>query len=153
MLLFADAIFWNVGYMIKSGLGHTGDWHFLIEGLEPANLWHIGLAAAGAALYIAAMRMLSRIWPAGDGMRSGTFAVIAFLAAAALSAAGGYFDPRGPQIVFSDALPSSLAAIGLPLVGLRAQTQVKVEQSPLWIATGILSAVLFVAVLGPGIRF
>ncbi|HVU19685.1 MAG TPA: hypothetical protein VHE09_03070, partial [Rhizomicrobium sp.] len=43
-LLFASAIFWNTGYMIKSGLGYTGDWHFLIGGLEPAALWHAGLA-------------------------------------------------------------------------------------------------------------
>jgi len=152
-LLFADAIFWNVGYMIKSGVGYAGDWHFLIEGLEPANIWHIGLALAGVALYIAAMRMLARVWPPGEGMGSGTFAVIAYLAATVLSAAGGYLDPRGAHIVLSDALPSSLAAIGLPLVGMRKGTQVSIMPSPMWIATGAISAIVFVAILGPGVRF
>ncbi|HTT98267.1 MAG TPA: hypothetical protein VMF58_09470 [Rhizomicrobium sp.] len=152
-LLFADAIFWNVAYMIKSGIGHTGDWHFLIEGLEPASIWHIGLAIAGVALYIGAMRMLARIWPAGEEMTSGKVAVIAYLTAAALSAVAGYFDPRGPHIVLSDALPSSLAAIGLPLVGLRKNTQVSVTPSPVWIAMGVACAIFFIAILGPGIRF
>ncbi|MEI9930709.1 MAG: hypothetical protein WDM89_09200 [Rhizomicrobium sp.] len=86
VLLYADAIFWNVGYAIKSGLGYTGDWHFLIEGWEPANGWHIGLAIAGVAGYIAAMRMLGRIWPGGEGISSGRFAVVAYLTAAILSA-------------------------------------------------------------------
>ncbi len=152
VLLFADAMFWNIGYMIKSGIAWAGDWHFLIEGLQPANIWHIGLAVAGFALYIAAMRMLMRVWPAGRGMSSGQFAVTAYLTAAILSAATAYFDPRGPHTILSDALPSSLAAIGLPLVGLRQRTEVGIIPSPAWIAGGAISAFLFVAILGPGIR-
>jgi hypothetical protein len=152
-LLFAFAIFWNVGYMIKSGLGYTGDWHFLIEGLEPASIWHIGLAVAGVALYIGAMRMLTRIWPAGNDLSAPLFAITAYLSAAALSAAAGYFDPRGPHIVLSDALPSSLAAFGFLLVGLRMRSRVAVTTSIPWLSAGLVSAALFVAVLGPGLRF
>jgi len=151
-LLFADAIFWNVGYMIKSGFGHSGDWHFLIEGLEPANAWHIGLGIAGVTLYIVAMRMLARIWPAGEGMGSARFAVTAYLVAVALSAATGYFDPRGPHTILTDALPSSLSAIGLPLVGLRRPERVGVRFSPAWIIAGLIAAGFFVFLLGPGIR-
>jgi hypothetical protein len=152
VLLFADAIFWNVGYLIKSGIAWAGDWHFLIEGLEPANAWHIGLAVAGIALYVLAMRMLVRIWPTGSGMRSAQFALIAYLTAAVLSAAAGYFDPRGPHTILSDALPSSLSAIGLPIVGFRQRVDVSINPSPAWIVTGALSAIVFIAVLGPGIR-
>jgi len=153
VLLFADAIFWNVGYAIKSGLFHTGDWHFLIDGLEPAGIWHVALAAAGLASYIVAMRMLAHVWPGGNGMRSAAFAIVAFLAAAALSAAAGYLDPRGPHTLLTDALPSSLGTIGLPLVGLRQRTDVTVAPSPVWMAIGAISAVAFVAILGPGVRF
>jgi hypothetical protein len=153
VLLFADAMFWNVGYMIKSGLASAGDWHFLIEGLEPANVWHIGLAVAGFALYLAVMRMLARVWPTGSGMSSGQFAAMAYLTAAILSAAAGFFDPRGPHTVLSDALPSSLASVGLPLVGLRQRVGVGITPSPAWIIAGALSALVFVAILGPGLRF
>lgn len=152
VLLFADAMFWNVGYMLKSGIARAGDWHFLIEGLEPANIWHIGLAVAGVALYIVAMRMLVRVWPLGNGMPSGQFGLIAYLIAALLSAAAGFFDPRGPHTILSDALPSSLGAIGLPLVGLRQRAEVTIAPSPAWVASGAISALAFVAILGPGVR-
>ena len=152
VLLFADAMFWNIGYLIKSGIAWTGDWHFLIEGLEPANIWHIGLAVIGVALYLAAMRMLARIWPEGSGISSGQFATIAYLIAALLSAAAGFFDPRGPHTILSDALPSSLSAIGLPLVGLRQRAEVTIAPSPAWVASGAISALALVAILGPGVR-
>ena len=144
-------MFWNVGYMLKSGIARAGDWHFLIESLEPANIWHIGLAVAGFALYIVAMRMLVRAWPAGSGWSSGQFATITYLTAAILSAAAGFLDPRGPYTILSDALPSSLSAIGLPLVGLRQRAEVTIAPSPAWIAAGAISAAAFVAILGPGV--
>jgi hypothetical protein len=152
VLLFAFAAFWNVGYMIKSGLMYDGDWHFVIANLQPAAAWHIGLAILGIALYIVAMRMLVRVWPAGEDMTSSAFALIAYVAAAALSAAGGALDPKGHAAILTDALPSSLGAIGLVLVGLRRTSGVTVPVSAGWIGAGLLSAALFVAVLGPGIR-
>jgi hypothetical protein len=153
VLLFAFAAFWNVGYLIKSGLMHNGDWHFVIADLEPVAAWHIALAIAGVALYIAAMRMLVRVWPTGEGMRSSAFALTAYVAAAALSAAGGAFNPKGHAAILTDALPSALASLGLVLVGMRRTGCVAVPVSLSWIGAGLLSAVFFVAVLGPGIRF
>lgn len=153
VLLFAFAAFWNLGYMLKSGLTHSGDWHFAILGLEPDGVWHIALAVAGVALYVAAMRMLVAVWPSGDDMASSRFAIVAYLAAAVLSAAGGLLDPRGPQTVLTDALPSSLGSIGLVLVGLRRPRGVTLPASWAWIAAGAVSAVVFVRLLGPGVRF
>lgn len=152
-LVFAYAAFWNVGYLVKSGIGYTGDWHFLIDGLEPAGIWHVGLAVAGVALYITAMRMLVPVWPKGEGMNSFAFATTACLAAAMLSAGAGIIDPRGPRVVFSDALPSSLASFGLVLAGLRTKSDVAITPSTSWIVAGFTSAVLFIAILGPGLRF
>lgn len=152
-LVFAFAAFWNLGYMIKSGLFHSGDWHFAIAGLEPAGPWHTALAVAGLALYIAAMRMLALVWPSGGDMPSVRFAFVAYAAAAVLSAAGGLLDPRGPGAVLSDALPSSLGSIGLVLVSLRRPGGVALPVSWAWIAAGAASAVIFVRILGPGVRF
>ena len=152
VLLFAFAAFWNVGYMIKSGLMHDGDWHFVIASPQPGAAWHIGLAILGIALYIVAMRMLVRVWPAGEDMTASSFALTAYLAATALSAMGGALDPKGHGAILTDALPSSLAAIGLVLVGVRRTSGVAVPVSAGWIGAGLLSAMLFVAVLGPGIR-
>ena len=152
-LVFAYAIFWNVGYMVKSGIGFTGDWHFLILGLKPANVWHAILIGTGVVLYIVAIRMLAFAWPSGEGMKPTAFAITAFVAAAALSAAGGYSDPRGLQTILSDALPSSLAAFGLVIVGARTSQQVAVLPSVAWMVAGFACAAIFVAILGPGLRF
>jgi hypothetical protein len=152
-LLFAFAAFWNLGYMLKSGLTHSGDWHFAILGLEPEGVWHAALAVAGIALYVAAMRLLAAVWPSGGDMPSSRFAIIAYAAAAVLSAAGGLLDPRGPETVLTDALPSSLGSIGLVLVGLRRRGGVTLPVSWAWIAAGAVSAVVFVRLLGPGVRF
>lgn len=146
-LLFAFAAFWNLGYLILSGLMRRGDWHFVIAGLEPAGVWHIAIAGLGLALYIGAMRMLAAIWPAGDDRSPRAFSITAYAAATALAAAAGALDPRGT--LFSDALPSALASIGLVLA---KAPRAGLASSRGWIAAGLVTATAFVAVLGPGIR-
>ena len=163
-LVFAFAIFWNVGYMMKSGLTDQGDWAYVIKGLEPSFAWHVGLTVLGLVLYIVAMRMLAAAivatLPAGDapGLRPFAFALTAYLTAGLLSAAGAFFDPRGPSTILGDALPSSLGAIGLIWVGWimnrrRPDLLIAVPASSVWMVAGIASAAFFVAVLGPGLRF
>ena len=163
-LTFAFAIFWNVGYMIKSGLTDEGDWAFVIAGLKPSLFWHAALTVLGIVLYALAMRMLSVAiagnLSAGDapGQRPFALALTAYLTAGLLSAAAAFFDPRGPATVFTDALPSSLGSIGLIWVGWimnkrRPDFRITALRSPAWMVVGFASAVFFVAVLGPGLRF
>lgn len=160
--LFAFAVFWNVGYLIKSGLTDQGDWAYVIRGLEPFVFWHVVLAAVGIVLYIAAMRLLAntiRVRLAGEGeCTPRVFAFTAYGAAALLSALAASFDPRGPSTIFSDALPSSLGAVGLVYVGWvmsRRDPALRLAEAPsgAWLAIGIAAAAVFVAVLGPGLRF
>jgi len=163
-LVFAFAIFWNIGYMIKSGLTNQGDWAFVIKGLEPAAVWHAGLTVLGVVLYGLAMRMLGAAitakLPTGDapGRRPLAFALTAYLAAGLLSAAAAFFDPRGPSTILTDALPSSLGSIGLIWVGWimnkrRPDIRLAIPLSLAWIGAGFAAAIFFVAVLGPGMRF
>ncbi len=161
-LLFAFAIFWNVGYMVESGLINRGDWRFIIADLEPAAAWRAALVILGVVFYVAAMRMLgaalSRNFSGDDGWPPHIFAAIAFTAACVLAAVGGALDPRGPSIILTDALPSALASFGLVYVGVLVRrrsnaVRIATPTSPFWIATGFVCAVVFVAVLGPGLRF
>ncbi len=161
-LVFAFTAFWNVGYMIKSGLTDQGDWAFVIQGLQPSAIWHTGLTILGIILYAAAMRVLGGLiagrLQGTPGPRPLTFALTAYLAAGFLSAAAAFLDPRGASTIFTDALPSSLGSIGLVWVGWlihrRSPTlRVALAPSPAWIATGFASAIFFIAVLGPGLRF
>jgi hypothetical protein len=163
-LTFAFAVFWNVGYMIKSGLTDQGDWAFVIKGLEPSIAWHAALTVLGIVLYALAMRMLSMAiagnLSAGDapGQRPLALALTAYLTAGLLSAAAATFDPRGPATILTDALPSSLGSIGLIWVGWimnkrRPDFRITALRSPAWMVVGFASAAFFVAVLGPGLRF
>ena len=162
-LTFAYAIFWNVGYLIKSGLTDQGDWAFVIAGFEPRMAWHIGLTVLGISLYAASMRLLGaavlRSFPAEgeQGLRPLSFALTAYLAAGLLSAAGAFFDPRGVSTILTDALPSSLGSIGLVWVGYRLNKRrlglrIDIPRAPGWILAGLGCAIFFVAVLGPGLR-
>ena len=163
-LVFAFAIFWNVGYMMKSGLTDQGDWAYVIKGLEPSFAWHAGLTVLGLVLYILAMRMLAAVivakLTAGEapGWRPFQFALTAYLTAGLLSAASAFFDPRGPSTILTDALPSSLGAIGLAWVGWtmnkrRPDLLIAVSTSSVWMGVGLVSAAVFIVVLGPGLRF
>jgi len=162
-LVFAFAIFWNVGYLVKSGLTDQGDWAYVIKGLEPAATWHAGITIAGIALYLLAMRklgaVLRRTLAIGtSGIASFGFALTALLAAGVLSAAASFFDPRGASTILTDALPSSLGSFGLVwvgwIIGKRSpDLRIALPASPAWIVAGLASAMFFVAVLGPGLRF
>ncbi len=163
-LVVAFAGFWNVGYMIKSGLLDSGDWAFVIAGLRPAMAWHAGLTVLGIALYALTMRIFATLAETRLASRDASspkvlsFALTAYVAAGLLSAAGAVFDPRGSGTIWTDALPSSLGAIGLVWAAYslgRRMPELRIASpvSPAWIATGSVAASLFVAVLGPGLRF
>ncbi len=161
-LLFAFTAFWNVGYLIYSGLLDRGDLKFVVAGLEPAIAWRVVLVVFGVIFYAAAMRVvgasLARNFSDGDGWRPQNFALIALLGASVLAAAGGVFDPRGPGIILSDALPSALGSAGLVWVGFVLHRRlpalrIATPTSPAWIVAGLVCATFFVAVLGPGLRF
>jgi len=160
-LLIAFTAFWNLGYMIKSGVLNQGDWAFVIRGLDPPGTWHVGLALLGLVLYIATIRlcatMLYSRLRTGGSLNALGFTLNAYGAAAVLSAAGAAFDPRGPFTILTDALPSSLGAIGVDLAGhgltrREPEARVTVPPSPTWIAIGVVSSVVFIAILGPGLR-
>jgi hypothetical protein len=163
LLGFAFAAFWNFGYLIKSGLTDQGDWAFVIAGLKPAPLWHALITVAGIALYWASLRLLASMMRRHLGSDEATdwsplaFSLVAYGAATAIACAGAYFDPRGPATILSDALPSSLGAVGLPLAGaLVSRTspglRLAVPSSVTWIAAGAVAGNAFVALLGPGLR-
>ncbi len=159
---FAFTAFWNVGYMIKSGILDSGDWAFVIAGLEPAPLWHAALVAAGIVLYAAGMRILAgllRKYLAGeDGDTPFVVCLIAYLAAGIAASLAGYFDPRGAMTVITDAMPSAFGSIGLAWTGFvvsrrSPSARIAIAPSPAWMVAGVAAGVALIAVLGPGLRF
>ena len=161
---FAFAAFWNFGYLIKSGLTDQGDWAFVIAGLKPPPLWHAAIAVAGVVSYWISIRLLAALLAQHltsaepDAQKPLAFTLTAYIAAAVLASIAAFFDPRGPGTILSDALPSSLGAIGLPLAGWflqrsRPELRLDASASPVWIVTDGVITAAFVALLGPGLRF
>jgi hypothetical protein len=166
VLGFAFTAFWNFGYMIKSGFTNTGDWAFVIAGLHPAIVWRTVLTIFGIVFYAITMRLLTAslrrdliaATPSPPDQTPFVFAALAFGTAVIAAFAAGLLDPRGWHTAWTDAAPSALAAIGLVRVGYRVHQRdpamrIAIVASPAWIAIGGVSAVVLIAVLGPGLRF
>ena len=164
LLTFAFAIYWNVFYLIRSGITDQGDWAFVIAGLEPKLVWHGAMTIMGVVLYGIATRATAAslrtdfVESAGAGISPFGFAMTAFVAAVILSAIAAQFDSRPVAPNLIDKLPSALAALGLVWAGWttsRATPELRmaIPQSLTWTTIGAASAILFVMVLGPGLRF
>ncbi|HSM94968.1 MAG TPA: hypothetical protein VLT91_02915 [Rhizomicrobium sp.] len=163
LLTFAFAIFWNVFYLIRSGITDQGDWAFVIAGLEPKLAWHVAMTIVGVALYGLAVRATAASLRAdfpqtADGFTPFAFTLTALVAAVILSAIAAQFDTRSVAPNMIDKLPSALAALGLVWAGwttTRAapDLRVAIPQSLAWTTIGAASAIFFVLVLGPGLRF
>ncbi len=57
-LTLAFNLFWNVGYLIYSGVTGSGDWAEGVRGLLPEPVWRILLVVAGVIFYRLSIRVL-----------------------------------------------------------------------------------------------
>jgi hypothetical protein len=162
-LLFAAA------YPFYSGAALFGDWAAVIAGLAPAWLWRAVLIAGSVSLYWLFLSWLADAIHPFRGVngrasldRLQRITLIPFLSALVIACIAGAFNPRGWINILVAAAPAAAASFGItqldhfraalisdpdsPLAG-------PIPLSPAWIAAAGLAAVLFVAFLGPGIRF
>lgn len=156
------------GYFLFSGVGNIGDWAYVIKGLEPHWLFRVGLAILGAVTYLsfvwfALARMTSFTGMAQPGrwQRAKTLTLIPYLVGGTLYTISGFFNPVGMALVAISAAAASFGGTsGLAWMwqiprGKRADDNVlpePIERSRAWIVAGVIAAVLYIAVLGPGIR-
>ena len=169
VLVAAFNLFFASGYPAYSGIAAFGDWAAVISGLAPAWLWRTILVIIGVAGYYLSMQFIARaIRPFGSSLEGPTrdrlrrITLIPFLTALGLAFLGGLPNPRGWAMVFSAAVPAAAACFGLTQMDHLpeayrpnpvAPAAEPIRRSIPWIVTGCLVAVLFVAILGPGIRF
>jgi hypothetical protein len=160
--VFAFAAFWNFGYLIKSGLTNQGDWAFVIADWQPPFFWRAAITVTGVVLYALSVRalaaLLKRDLDASQGEMPIMICLTAYIAAIVTACLAASLDPRGPSTILSDALPSSLGALGLPLAGWALQRRIPdarlaIAPSRAWIAGGAIAGAAFVSILGPGLPF
>lgn len=157
------------GYWLFSGLGNVGDWAQLVAGLEPRWLYRLALAALGGAGYWAAIQLGLRTLNAfvGHGperlRRARTLTLLPYLVGGLLYVAAGLLNPVSPLLVLISAAAASFG--GASALAWMAQllrsprfppgtgSPLVLERSSAWIAAGAATALVFVALLGPGLRF
>ena len=159
----------GTGYWLFSGVADVGDWAHLIAELEPRWLYHAILAMLGGAGYwgaiVLGLRTLNPLVGGGPDrlQRARTLSLVPYLAGGVLYVTAGAFNPVSPLLVLISAAAASFggasalawmtellrkpeypAASGVPLA---------IGRSLGWIVLAGMTAIVFVAVLGPGLRF
>jgi len=157
------------GYWLFSGIGGIGDWAKVIEAGSPRWAFRLGLALTGGAAYWGVVRWSLRelvplLGPApGIWRRAVPLTVIPYVTGGVLYVVAGLPNPVGPQLVLVSAAAASFGgASGLAWMAqfLRNERRfpphpdpaVVIPRDTAWIAAGVVVALLFVLVLGPGVR-
>jgi hypothetical protein len=156
----------GTGYLLFSGILDYGDWAVVIAGLKPHGIWRAVMGACGIAAYWGAMRFsaarMSAVVREGLVNRQDVrrLVVPSYLAGGLLLVAGAALNPIGPQLILLSGVSSGFAAmVGLLFIPALVErdtaepsgTVPALGKSAAWIAFGILTAVLFVGFLGPGV--
>ena len=157
------------GYLLFSGLGNVGDWAVVVRGWTPAWLFRAGLAIVGAASYYWVARECARACAALVGAQSADrarrargLAWTAYFTGGVLYCVSGALNPLGPLVLLISAAAASLGGTSgllwcmsfLRAPGFAASPlpPVTISRHAGWIAAGIAMTILFVGVLGPGVR-
>jgi hypothetical protein len=158
------------GYFLFSGIGNIGDWAAVVQGLQPAWAWRVGLTLLGVVSYLFFMWIaVLEIRPflgqdlAGRMSRARRLTLVPYFADGILSCVAGLFNPVGMILIAISAAAASFGgASGLVwmdewLRGPRIPTT-EFQMPPLmrshsWIIFAAVLAICFVAILGPGLKF
>jgi hypothetical protein len=169
ILLAAFNLFFATGYPAYSGIALFGDWAAVTSGLQPAWLWRVLLVAISIGGYFLSMLLIARAIRPFCGSREPQalrrlrrITLIPYLAAIAAAFLGGIPNSSGWLVIFTAAVPAAAASFGLTQMDhfTAATTSPSghipaegIERSGSWIAAAVVVLAVFVAVLGPGIRF
>lgn len=169
-LLMTVNLLQAAGYWLFSGIGNIGDWAVVIAGLSPRWVFRLGLAVLGGAAYwgvvILSLRELLPFLGAGTGLwrRAVPLTVIPYLAGGVLYVAAGIPNPVGWLLVLISAAAASFggtSALAWMAQFLRNEARFpphpgeapSIRRSVPWLAAGLVVALMFIGILGPGIRF
>ena len=159
----------GTGYWLFSGVANVGDWAHLVARLEPRWLYRVILAILGGAGYWGAILLgLRALNPlVGDGpdrlQRARALALVPYLAGGLLYVVAGALNPVSPLLVLISAAAASFGGTSAlvwmtdllrkPGYPPSSGVPLAIDRSVGWIAAAATTALVFVAILGPGLRF
>ena len=156
----------GTGYLFFSGVTNFGDWAAVIAGLPAHWFWRMLLVVAGVTTYYAAalavgtglVRYVGVL--RNDSRRLRRLLNVPYFTAVLFAVLGGLMNPLGAQLVWQSALPGSAGALsGLLWLGycipkglVPARPSEAMGRSYAWITLAALLSMIFVLVLGRGVR-
>jgi hypothetical protein len=154
------------GYFLFSGIGGIGDWADVAGDSMSPFLWRPAMAVFGGALYFLLARRTAqwlRSLVGSDPLsmtRARMLTVPAYAAGGVLFCLAGLFNPVSPILIAISAAAASFGgASGLLWLteflrgGGRSGEPAELDRSYVWIVAGCLVSLVFVGILGPGVRF
>ncbi len=159
------------GYFLFSGIGNFGDWAAVVAGWQPAWAWRVGLVALGTITYFFlvvpfSLRELRPFVGKDEKLRvrrARQLTLVPYFAGGILSCAAGALNPVGPLLILVSAAAASfgghsaLAWMWTLLHGPRipsSELQMpEIERSWGWMIAAVVLAAVFIAGVGPGVKF
>lgn len=166
--VFGGFNLFNVGYLVFSAATGGGDWGNVILELTPTWLWRIALGLAGFVLYVIAVRWLAILFIGffkngeisyGDRRR---LVWPAYLAGGTVLTIAAMFNPISPSLILISGVGASfglnfgfLLLPGFVASGTHNQptNNTLIPISAGWIILAFGISLLFIGVMGPGVRF
>ncbi len=170
-LLMTFNLFDAGGYFLFSGVGNFGDWAAVVAGRQPAWAWHVGLIALGTVTYFflfvpLCLRELRPFLGRDEKIRvrrARQLTLTPYLTAGILSCVAGALNPVGPLLILVSAAAASFGGkSGLawmwtlphnPRIHSSELQMPEIERSRGWMIAAVILATVFIAGLGPGVKF
>lgn len=170
-LLMTFNLFDAGGYFLFSGVGNFGDWAAVVAGWQPAWAWRFGLIALGTVTYFflfvpLCLRELRPFLGRDERIRvrrARQLTLTPYLTAGILSCVAGALNPVGPLLILVSAAAASFGGkSGLAWMWTLLQNpripgselqMSEIERSLGWIVAAVILAAVFIAGLGPGVKF
>lgn len=170
-LLMTFNLFDAGGYFLFSGVGNFGDWAAVVAGWQPPWAWRVGLVALGTVTYFLLFVPLClrelRPFLGNEAeirvRRARQLTLVPYLTAGVLSCAAGALNPVGPLLILMSAAAASfgghsglawmwtlLKGPRIPSSGLQMP---EIERNRGWMIAAVILAIVFIAGLGPGVKF
>jgi hypothetical protein len=170
-LLMTVNLLQGAGYFLFSGAGNIGDWAAFIEGFTPTWAYRAGLFVLGTVLYTLfiglSLKELARLLgPASEERvrRAVVLTVVPYVAGGLLSCVASLFNPVGMVLIAISAAAATFGGTSglawmaqlmkvIPFPGAPPMRIQAIPRSWSWIAVAFVLVVIFLGVIGPGVRF
>jgi hypothetical protein len=168
-LFAALNLYLGTGYFLFSGVSNIGDWANFIAGLPFTWLWRVLLMlTGGASYYYCVVLMLGKAGPLTGGhravryRRANVLMLIPYFTGAVLSLSAGLLNSQAKSLILISAVAASLGGMSGLAWGPQLLRDPRWPASPgppaairrdwAWVFAGLLAGVVFIAVLGPGLK-